>query len=572
MWILGLVLTHLLGPVLPSDTTVSYVVDAVVVRAAPWDRTLEALPMTAREVRWTPGEAYHALAEEPGLVVKDYIQFQGLSVRGSSSEEVKVLFEGFPFQPQQSGFTDLGVLPQGFLGSAEVVRTANATYFGAGAMAGLVNFQLPPPKPGLRIGTGTLRPWALTFQMPWTGQRFSGQWGGAWEVQANHFWAPDPEGRERVRVQHAGGWKAGLFTELWTPWGRSLLLTGWARRATPWLPWSSPQPDTLETRYFLWGWEAPSLRLSAALWHTLYHAPTSQSAEHREGQFQAQWHRGPWLFDLTWTGLRSSTLGVRMRSHVSPGFRQTLPLGRVYLFLAFRLDVYSTPRQVVPTGFLGLRWPLGFYLSLSRGFRPPTFNELYWPEDLYAHGNPHLRPETSIEIEAGWKLRRPMHALSLALYRRAYQEMIRWSPDATGKWRPINLHDVAFMGFEAQGEFRMTEHVSAALGGEWIFWHHGPNLIYTPLQTAYMEFRVPGFWIRWAFIGPRPERLAGPKRLPGFHLLDLGAHIPLWRRKIHLSLTLQNALNQPVQWVRGYPSPGRTWQWQIEWQPNPKRR
>ncbi len=568
MWILGLLETLLFGPSLPTDTTVSYVVQAVVVRAPAWAHQADQLPLSYEEVSWPAGAEQNALAQVPGLTLKDYIQFQGLSIRGSSSEEVKVLFEGFPFQPQQSGFADLQVLPRSFVGSAEIVRTANASYFGAGAMAGLVNLRLPPPHTQLEVSTGPLRPWTFSIQSPLNNSRWSGRWGWAWEQQTDAFRALDPTHRP-LEITHAGGWKTGMWAEFWTGSGRGLILVGWTRRATPWLPWTVPHPDTLETRYLLAGWETPSLRSSLTLWYTAYHTDASPPDRHQEWQWQTQWHHGPWLLDFSWVGLRSTIVGHPQRVHLAPGVRQVFQFGSIQLFASFRLDGYSAPRQMVPTGFFGLHFPLGLYTSISRGFRPPTFNELYWPEDLYSRGNPHLRRETSIEFETGWKIRRSSSHLTVALYRRAYHDMIRWSPDPTGKWRPVNLHHVELMGFETEGGLEIRK-VRLIPRGGWIFWHRGPNLIYTPSWTGSMELRTPLGWLRWTWIGSRPERFFGPKRLPAFALLDLGLRVPLWDHRLSVAVTWQNILDQPVAWVRGYPMPGRTWEVRIQWQPEQK--
>lgn len=91
--------------------------------------------------------------------------------------------------------------------------------------------------------------------------------------------------------------------------------------------------------------------------------------------------------------------------------------------------------------------------AAGRGFRRPTLNELYWPEDAFARGNPELEPETSLECElsaagrpAGW----------LDLYAAAFmartEGMIRWEPGDGGRWTPVNIGVARRMGLE--GELR----------------------------------------------------------------------------------------------------------------------
>jgi vitamin B12 transporter len=62
--------------------------------------------------------------------------------------------------------------------------------------------------------------------------------------------------------------------------------------------------------------------------------------------------------------------------------------------------------------------------SYSRGFRAPSFNELYFPN----FGNPNLKPETATAIEGGLQYAIGAQLFRLAVYRTAYDDLIGGFP------------------------------------------------------------------------------------------------------------------------------------------------
>jgi vitamin B12 transporter len=62
--------------------------------------------------------------------------------------------------------------------------------------------------------------------------------------------------------------------------------------------------------------------------------------------------------------------------------------------------------------------------SYSRGFRAPSFNELYFPN----FGNPDLKPETATAIEGGLQYALGAQLFRLAVYRTDYDDLIGGFP------------------------------------------------------------------------------------------------------------------------------------------------
>lgn len=108
-------------------------------------------------------------------------------------------------------------------------------------------------------------------------------------------------------------------------------------------------------------------------------------------------------------------------------------------------DVYKSP--VLFSG--GSRYNFSdFYqlkFNLSRNFRIPTFNDLYWE----GSGNPDLKPESSFQAEIGNAFKYKDFRLTVTAYGMKIKDMIRWLPNNTGNWSPENTDRVTIYGAEA---------------------------------------------------------------------------------------------------------------------------
>lgn len=83
-------------------------------------------------------------------------------------------------------------------------------------------------------------------------------------------------------------------------------------------------------------------------------------------------------------------------------------------------------------------------LNVSKNFRAPTYNDLYWE----GSGNPNLKPETSLQAEIGNELFIKDVSLQLTGYYIKIKDMLRWIPSGNTT-RPINTNAVQSYGAEA---------------------------------------------------------------------------------------------------------------------------
>jgi len=83
-------------------------------------------------------------------------------------------------------------------------------------------------------------------------------------------------------------------------------------------------------------------------------------------------------------------------------------------------------------------------LNLSRNFRIPTFNDLYWEEG----GNPDLKPESSYQAEVGNVFTFKNITLTQTFYYIKIKDLLQWVPGKNGIWSPQNTDKVDSYGTE----------------------------------------------------------------------------------------------------------------------------
>ncbi len=83
-------------------------------------------------------------------------------------------------------------------------------------------------------------------------------------------------------------------------------------------------------------------------------------------------------------------------------------------------------------------------INLSRNFRIPTFNDLYWETG----GNPDLKPESSYQAEVGNVFSYKKFKLTETIYFIKINDMISWAPLDGSNWSPQNIYRVNSYGSE----------------------------------------------------------------------------------------------------------------------------
>ncbi|SHK35894.1 TonB-dependent receptor plug domain-containing protein [Epilithonimonas mollis] len=88
-------------------------------------------------------------------------------------------------------------------------------------------------------------------------------------------------------------------------------------------------------------------------------------------------------------------------------------------------------------------------MNISKNFRAPTFNDLYWKEG----GNADLKPETSLQAEMSHRFRYKNFGLGITPYYMHIIDNITWIPVNGAIWSPININKVDAYGLETDLSF-----------------------------------------------------------------------------------------------------------------------
>ncbi len=173
-------------------------------------------------------------------------------------------------------------------------------------------------------------------------------------------------------------------------------------------------------------------------------------------------------------------------------------------------------------------------ISYGTAFRAPTFNDLYYPLEVYSwggsySGNPDLEPEESGMVELGVSGRYQYWFWDVALYQLDVENLISLETDATGRMMPVNVDEARIRGLELASGFERDEwngQISVALADPRDR-EMDNRLRRRSAQTVRMTLdkRIQDWSLGGTFIieGYRYDDADNDNRLPGYGTLDLRA-------------------------------------------------
>ena len=87
-------------------------------------------------------------------------------------------------------------------------------------------------------------------------------------------------------------------------------------------------------------------------------------------------------------------------------------------------------------------------LNIGTGFKAPSFNDLYYPNDGWSYGTPNLNAETSDSIELLVTTTFADIDAELSLYNTDIDNLIEWLPDENFAYHPVNVNQAEINGVE----------------------------------------------------------------------------------------------------------------------------
>jgi iron complex outermembrane receptor protein len=202
--------------------------------------------------------------------------------------------------------------------------------------------------------------------------------------------------------------------------------------------------------------------------------------------------------------------------------------------------------------------------NLSKNFRIPTFNDLYWQ----GSGNPNLNPEHSIQGEIGNELNYKNSKLVLTGFLIQLKDMIRWIPNSNLFWQPENTLSVTNYGLEAQFETKKSfqkHNFFLASGYGYTFSKNnqtGKQLTYVPNHklNCNVSYNYNGFtsYYQWMYTGEVFTSSDNFYTLDAYALSNIGFDYNFGKKKTYvLGFQLSNLTNENYQNVASRPMPGR---------------
>jgi len=545
------------------------------------------------------------------------------SMRGSSREQVLVLVDGERINDSRNGGVDMDNIPISYAQRIEIIRGGQSAIYGADAVGGIINIITRQPR------RTPARAWSTL------GAYGSASWGleaskqvkavsglvsfSQMSIEAD-FPFEDKFGNERVR-ENSDYTKRSIFAKL--RWDISdsanLRLSGdhyYSDKGDPgtigqYSPDANKQDESNGLRGDLeqnFG-DSASYKLSVYRRDaTLRYTNPQQfvNATHRTDAIgtELQMHLLKntavplvWGIYLRNDDVTSTALGDRDRQTYSAYAQQELGkdldhnvirLRRIAVFPAIRWDHYSDFEAGTSPKF-GFLASFGQYrvatirANIGNSYRAPTLNELYWPTDAYAFGNPDLKPESSKDADMGLHLhfsepsilpRLSQIRCGISYFRTFSRDRIDWIEGAGGLWSPQNLPKAtSSKGLEADLNMQVSfwnvpDLLSMGANYTLIKAENilGKQLIYRPKHSLGYTIRVGTgkFWgqVKGLYLSRRYIKPQNTKWLDPFmkHELQLGVERRLLNiANIGITFEVRNIFDTRYQLAADYPLPGREW-------------
>ena len=535
------------------------------------------------------------LVRAEGIYVRGYGgagAIKTVAVRGAFENQTLVMVDGQPVNNHQGGDVDFNAVALEDVERVEVMAGASSALYGANATAGVVNVitrGVPEePRLSLRGGYGTNEKVDAAFAagVPFgaAGVTAGGNFRGYGGFRGND----DYEGKGgHLKFSYAVGEEATVSvrgqyrtSELGVP-GKLSSPTPLARQEDDFLGVNAGFDGALTERL------SANAHLHLKNQERHYVNPNPLSPEDDTHKNDALGGRVAVFYQLlSWNRLAvggeyekdktdSTTIGKRDGDTWAAFTQEDLRFGELTTVLGLRYDSSGIYGDAVSPRF-GLRYRFNDYVSAraaaGRGFRAPTFNELFWPPDPIwgGGGNPNLKPEYSWTYEVGptfwWR-----HHLKadLTYFYSDYEDLI-------SGWPPKNVSRALVQGLEASittAPLRRVKTLEFEVATTYLKTKDketGEQLDYRPVHTEFAELRYRHDFGGGAFaltpsvsteiVGRQQYTEPFPKPpykrwLDAYVLLNARLAFKIYYPEIYVAG--KNLTDETYQTIYDYPMPGR---------------
>lgn len=201
--------------------------------------------------------------------------------------------------------------------------------------------------------------------------------------------------------------------------------------------------------------------------------------------------------------------------------------------------------------------------AISRSFRAPTFNDLYWPDQGWVKGNPNLRPEKGTTAELGFNAKINKYLLAgLTYFHSEYDNLINWVEESW-VWSPKNIGRAKIDGIEFSGTCFALGNIELEAGYTFLLSKDKKTkkfLIYQPENKANWSLKYndrKGFIaeLKGEFTGTRFHDAENSIKVKRFYVFGLNVS-KKFQNGATFFVSMDNMLARDYVMVRDYPVPG----------------
>ncbi len=430
------------------------------------------------------------LGAKSGITNKSYGadgQIQAIALRGMAAEQTQVLYDGIPLNSLQLGAVDFSGQNINQVGAVELYRGSSPLFGGTGAIAGTIN--LKPPKyadqfeVGITQQIGSLQNYNTTLNAQIPVQKIRQYLNLNFNDSKNSY-ATFSEG-QKTELQNRDFTSRSVLWQVDYPITEKtkvdFLIRNFKQKGGASRPFSGANAESGNKARKSTDNTLARIRLDRRLqsgnlefqlyrrneWNSYRDQALDINSLHFNKEGGAFTRARYVLFstlllngglEAAWQNIESSDAGVHSRTRwaaylLADWLFATLesPDLDLHLNVSGRFENVSGRKIFIPgVGISASGKSFSLYASAGKNHRLPGFNDLYWP----ALGNPNLKPERSINIEAGLSLKNEIAGYRMhfkaGLYRTWVSDQIKWLNNGVD-WRPENIAGVESKGIEVSG-------------------------------------------------------------------------------------------------------------------------
>ncbi len=603
------------APALAQNPSLAPVVVTATRTATPiTDQLGEVTLISRQEIERSGADSLsQLLGQLPGLqVTPDSVRGGTATVfiRGSNNQHALVLVDGQRVSSATVGATAIAHLPLSQIDRIEVLRGSASSLYGADALGGVIPVftrqgeHAPAPEAALTVGSHGTRALSASYGGKVDDTRFRISLGR--EVVA---------GQSDIKAYRGGyydSFNADRDGYLQSNLGLSLsqrLSAHWELGATYWASRSTKRSDNANcdpTDYVgtscttafdnreqqrLASWQVRAQYRPGAHWTSVWRVgqsrddlrswiynpggPTVTTPRYITTQQQLAWQNdvrvgpGVWMTALERRQVAvdsTQTFTVKNQDSDSLVLGYQAWLDRHLLQVSVRKDwVQALPNQATHSLGYGYKFMPQWLAraAVGTGYKVPTFNDLYWPEDFanMYKGNPQLRPERSRNAEIGLGYQGQDASASLTVYRNAVRDIIVNTYDADiGLVTPVNVNTAVLRGLTLQASQRLSSWTLKAALDVLDAKDTATGLLLprrVPRTATLDAARQQGDWsygAQWALFSHRYNDKENEQRLGGYGLLHFHLGYAL-SRDLRLQARLNNVLDKNYVQAQGLYEP-----------------